>query len=110
MLNEVIGVGQDHGLYMKEVACRQELKHGAAPAALPDIVFNGQDPAGLSGPEGDEIAIQRFDEAGVDDRCVDPELLQALGGTQGRINPVRLFLFQKRGAIGVPRRVKLHCR
>src|SRR5512143_2875316 len=62
----------------------EELAHGARRAALDDAFLDGDDRPPRTGEAQDHVAVERLDEAGVDDGERDPALLELPGRLEGR--------------------------
>ena len=66
----------------------KQFEDGAAETAHAGIFLNRDNLAGLFCPVQYEFFVKRFEESGVDDRCVNAYLLHPFGRLQGGSDPV----------------------
>src|SRR5512138_2730836 len=83
------GIGPDRDSHGHEADAEtafpvEELAHGAPRASLDDAFLEGDDRPARPGEAQDHLAVERLDEAGVDDGEGDPLFLELAGGLEGR--------------------------
>ena len=71
MIEDTVRDSDDLSRHLDLLSCK-ELQHRGTETTRGDILFDGDDTAGLTGKPQDEILVERFDEAGIHHGRVDP--------------------------------------